>query len=665
MPEAIALDFFGARSTYRELLAGDRPGAAALASLGLAAGDRLLISMPTSPPGVIAFYAANKLGVVPALIHPLSTAAGDRALSRRQRRARRAHARRLLRRRSRSSSRRRPLETILLVAHPGDYLPPLKRLGFWLTKGRKIAPVPADARVRWWKQLNRQAHPEAARAPGGHRRCRPRSSSPAAPPGCRRASCCPTATSSPRACRPPPGAAWPRADSILAILPIFHGFGLGVCVNAAFMAGGTSILVPQFSRRDRRQAAARRRSPTLLVGVPTLFDALAQDPSLARADLSCLHACFSGADTLPRPVKERFEALVAERGGNVRLLEGYGLTEAVTGDHGDAARPSIAKARSASRSRTWRRRSAGSGTAEELPVGEEGEICVAGPAVMLGYLDDPGGDAPRRCACHADGRTWLHTGDLGRRTPTASSTSSCAPKRMIKSSGFNVYPAQVEAVLYQHPLVGEACVIGVPDEAQVERVVAVVVLKDPAQEGEATAQALIAFCRERLIKWSCPREIEFRRELPRTRVGKIDYKVLGGRAPRARRRTAGAMNGGERVARRPAAHGIPVLFTLCGGHISPILVAAKARGIRVVDTRARGHRGVRRRRVRAADRHCPASPRSPPDRAHQHHHRAQERAARAIAARAAGRRRADRVAGPRRAAGHRPAPARGAAREAA
>ena len=97
---------------------------------------------------------------------------------------------------------------------------------------------------------------------------------------------------------------------------------------------------------------------------------------------------------------------------------------------------------------------------------------------------------------------------------------------MIKSSGFNVYPAQVEAVLYQHPLISEACVIGVPDEAQVERVLAVVVLKDPAQESEATVRAIIDFCRERLIKWSCPRAIEFRRELPKTRVGKVDFKVL-------------------------------------------------------------------------------------------------------------------------------------------
>jgi long-chain acyl-CoA synthetase len=144
---------------------------------------------------------------------------------------------------------------------------------------------------------------------------------------------------------------------------------------------------------------------------------------------------------------------------------------------------------------------------------------------MLGYLDDPAATAEALKA-HADGRTWLHTGDLGRRDADGFFYFTVRAKRMIKSSGFNVYPAQVEAVLVSHPLVAAACVIGVPDDAQVERVKGIVVLKDSANAGEVTATALIAYCRERLIKWSCPREIEFRRELPQTRLGKIDYKRL-------------------------------------------------------------------------------------------------------------------------------------------
>jgi long-chain acyl-CoA synthetase len=165
------------------------------------------------------------------------------------------------------------------------------------------------------------------------------------------------------------------------------------------------------------------------------------------------------------------------------------------------------------------------GTVDEVAVGTEGEICVSGPAVMLGYLDDPGATA-EALRVHADGRTWLHTGDLGRMDADGFFYFSVRLKRMIKSSGFNVYPAQVEAILRQHPAVADACVIGVPDPAQVERVVAYVVLADPSAANTASQQALVAHCRERLIKWSCPREVEFVDALPLTKVGKVDYREL-------------------------------------------------------------------------------------------------------------------------------------------
>jgi long-chain acyl-CoA synthetase len=519
-PDALAWDFFDTTSTYRAFLAAIDDCANALAALGLKQGERILISMPTSPQGVIAFYAANKLGAVPALIHPLSTAPEiEHYLN--ASRARIALTLDAFYERFAEVKPKLPLETLILARIP-DYLSPLKKFGFWLTKGRKIPGVPVDARVRWWADLMAGPHP-------------------AAPPGG-------TATNDPAAILfsggttgMPKGillsnlnfiaegmqaAAWGGMDagsSILAILPIFHGFGLGVCVNAAFMAGGKSILVPMFSPEIVAKLLRSKR-PSLLVGVPTLYDALARDSSLAKADLSCLRATFSGADTLPRPVKERFEKLVAERGGKVRLLEGYGLTEAVTaimatpldeyreGSIGIPFPDMLAKI-------------CGVGTCDELAPGEEGEICVAGPAVMLGYLDDP--EATRETLrVHADGRTWLHTGDLGKMDADGFFYFTVRHKRMIKSSGFNVYPAQVEAVLYRHPLVAEACVAGVPDPAQVERVHAFVVLKDPGLANAETGRALIEHCRAQLIKWSCPREIEFCAELPKTRVGKVDYRVL-------------------------------------------------------------------------------------------------------------------------------------------
>jgi long-chain acyl-CoA synthetase len=519
-PDAVAWDFFGTTCTYRDLVAAIDRAANALASLGLKAGDRLLISMPTAPAGVIAFYAANRLGIVAALIHPLSTApeithyldvTGARVVLTLDA----FHG-------VMAGVRPRQPLTHILLSRIGDDLSPLKRLGFWLKKGRKIPKVPADPRVRWWAGFTAAAH--ASTAPAARH-----TEDPAAilfsggttgePKGI-------VLSNRNLIAEGMQAAAWAGmsdGDSILAILPIFHGFGLGVCINAAFMAGGKSILVPQFSAEIVAKLLRTAR-PNLLVGVPTLYDALSKDPSLARSDLSCLRACFSGADTLPRPVKERFEQRVAAQGGKVRLLEGYGLTEAVTAI---MAMP-LTEYREGSIGIPFPDMDAAicaPGTVDELPPGEEGEICVAGPAVMLGYLDDPAATA-QTLKRHADGRVWLHTGDLGRRDADGFFYFTLRAKRMIKSSGFNVYPTQVEAVLYQHPLVAEACVIGVPDAEQIERVKAVVVLKDPAQESEATAQALIAYCRERLIKWSCPRDVEFRRELPKTRVGKIDFKVL-------------------------------------------------------------------------------------------------------------------------------------------
>jgi long-chain acyl-CoA synthetase len=520
VPAAIAWSFFGTRSTYARLLAEVDRCAAALASEGLREGERFLISMPTSPQGVIAFYAANRLGALPALIHPLSTApeithfldvTG----------ARMALTLDAFYGPLTTATPKKPLTRIVIARIP-EYLSPLKRLGFWATKGRKIPPVPADSRVRSWSAI-------LAAVRGAAPRGAAKTDDPAAilfsggttglPKGI-------VLSNRNFIAQGLQSASWSglgEQDAILAILPIFHGFGLGVCINAAFMAGGKSILVPQFSA-DIVAKLLRSERPSVLVGVPTLFDALTKDASLASADLSCITACFCGADTLPRAVKERFEALVAKGGGHVKLLEGYGLTEAVTGI---MATPLT----------EYREGSVGipfpdmlakivkPGTTDETPVGDEGEICVAGPAVMLRYLDDPEATA-ETLKVHADGRTWLHTGDLGRMDADGFFYFVVRLKRMIKSSGFNVYPAQVEAVLREHPAVAEACVIGVPDPAQVERVKACVVLRDPALAGPALEDALIAHCRERLIKWSCPREVEFVDALPLTKVGKIDYRAL-------------------------------------------------------------------------------------------------------------------------------------------
>jgi long-chain acyl-CoA synthetase len=268
----------------------------------------------------------------------------------------------------------------------------------------------------------------------------------------------------------------------------------------------------------------RKKRPNIIIGVPTLYDALAKNEVFQTTELSCLKNTYSGADSLPRTVKDRFEEVVRKQGGNVQLVEGYGLTEAVTaimstptdgyreGSVGIPFPDMLAKV-------------VGIGTIDEVPIGQEGELCVSGPAVMLGYLEQPE-ETARVLKTHADGRIWLHTGDIFTQDGDGYFYYKLRLKRMIKSSGMNVYPVQVEACLDKHPDVSAVCVIGVPDEAQVEKVKDFVVLKDPAKASPEMGKALINYSREHLIKWSCPREVEFTDKLPLTKVGKIAYTEL-------------------------------------------------------------------------------------------------------------------------------------------
>ena len=519
-PDAIAYDFFDYTSTYTQFRRDIDRCADALASLGMKRGDRITISMPTTPQGIICFYAANKLGAVAAMIHPLSTAK-EIAFYLSSSGSRFALTLDAFYSKFKEAKNTTPLETLILACMP-DYLKGMRKIGFKLTKGRKIPPVPKDPMVKWWRELMKGSHRSAAKAEmhtddmaailysGG---------TTGVPKGIMLSNM----NFISEGMQVSSIGKLSEKDAFLAIMPIFHGFGLGVCVNACFMGGARSILVPQFTPEAVAKLIKKKR-PNFVVGVPTLFDALSRSPIFQKTDLSCLKATFSGADTLPRTVKERFESIVKRQGGNCQLLEGYGLTEAVTaimatpfdeyreGSIGIPFPDMLAKI-------------VKSDTTVEAGIGEEGEMCIHGPAVMLGYLDNEK-ETAQTLKLHPDGKIWLHTGDIGAMDEDGFFYFKVRQKRMIKSSGMNVYPAQVEDILCLHPEVGEACIIGIPDESQVQRVKGFVVLKSPAKAGPEKEKALIDHCREYLIKWSCPREIEFRDTLPRTLVGKVDYKVL-------------------------------------------------------------------------------------------------------------------------------------------
>jgi long-chain acyl-CoA synthetase len=518
-PDDIAYDFLGYTATYKTFAQQIDRCADALAGLGLKKGDRITISMPTSPQGIICFYAVNKLGAVSSMIHPLSTPEEIRMYLNISK-SKFALTMDLFYAKFKEIKGRTQLQKIILTGIT-DYLGILKKAAFYLVEGRKI-PAIHDPDVVWWNKLMKASYPRAGKAdmkPDDMAAILYSGGTTGVPKGI-------MLSNMNFISEGKQVTEWARlsgGDSVLAILPIFHGFGLGVCVNAAFMGGGKSVLVPQFTPKTVAKMIKSVR-PNFLVGVPTLFDALSRDPLFRKTDLSCLKATFSGADSLTSKVKKSFEETVSNGGGDVKLMQGYGLTEAVTaimamplteyreGSIGIPFPDMLAKIVKL-------------GTMEEAPLGEEGEICVSGPAVMLGYIDQPE-ETGNTLKKHGDGRVWLHTGDIGVMDKDGFFYFKLRQKRMIKSSGMNVYPHQVEDVIAGHPDVKEACVIGVPDEAQVQRVKGFVVLKDRSKASPEKEKEIIEHCRKHLIKWSCPREIEFRDDLPHTLVGKVAFNVL-------------------------------------------------------------------------------------------------------------------------------------------
>lgn len=310
---------------------------------------------------------------------------------------------------------------------------------------------------------------------------------------------------------------------MLAVMPMFHGFGLGVTIHAMLANGGRCILVPRFTPETYAKDIVKHRC-NFIAGVPTLYEALLRQPSMDGADLSCLKGVFSGGDSLSVELKKRFDKWLADHGATIKVREGYGTTECVT-------------ASCLTPMHLYKEGSIGQpfpdtyykivdvGTNIEVPYGQEGEICISGPSVMLGYLDQPE-ETANTLRKHGDGRIWLHTGDLGIMDEEGFIYFKQRIKRMIITSGYNVYPSQLENILDGFESVQMSCVIGVPDPYKMQKIKAFVTLKAGYEPTEETKQSILAYCKKHIAKYAMPYDIEFRDSLPKTLVGKVAYRVL-------------------------------------------------------------------------------------------------------------------------------------------
>lgn len=300
-------------------------------------------------------------------------------------------------------------------------------------------------------------------------------------------------------------------EKFLAALPLFHVFGLTVLMNMSVLRAGTLILLPRFEPETVLQTISQQH-PTIFPGAPTMYVALINHKDAAKANLSSINVCVSGSAALPLEVQEQFESLT---GG--RLIEGYGLTEASPVTHANPI---------------WGLRKIGTiglpfpdtdavvidpVTGEHLPVGELGELIVRGPQVMKGYWNKP----EETAKVLRDG--WLHTGDLATMDEDGYFTIMDRIKDIIIAGGFNIYPREVEEVLFEHPAVREAAVVGVKDAYRGETVKAFIVLKEGWQ---VSRSQLDRWCRERLAAYKVPHHYTFRESLPKSMIGKVLRRKL-------------------------------------------------------------------------------------------------------------------------------------------
>jgi long-chain acyl-CoA synthetase len=300
-------------------------------------------------------------------------------------------------------------------------------------------------------------------------------------------------------------------ERFLGALPCFHVFGLTVLLNQAMLVAGMLILIPKFEIELILHSIAKLK-PTIFPGAPTMYVALINHKSIINYDLSSINVCVSGSAPLPIEVEQRFEEL-----SHGRLIEGYGLTESSPVTHANPI---------------WGMRKIGtigtpfpdtdakvvdSETGEEVAVGEIGEMVIKGPQVMKGYWNRE----EETMRTIKDG--WLYTGDMAKMDEDGYFSIVDRKKDLIIAGGFNIYPREIEEVLYEHPAIKEVCIAGVPDEYRGETVKAFIVLKDGAK---LTAMELESWCRERLAAYKVPRKVEFRQSLPKTMVGKVLRRKL-------------------------------------------------------------------------------------------------------------------------------------------
>lgn len=532
-PDVPAYDFFGNKVSFKDFIAQIHEAAKALCVLGVKPGEKVTICMPNTPQAIILFYAINRMGAIANMIHPLSGTeeivnyinGSDSVLCLTLRQFYPKFA----------EIRDRLNMKHLLICDVDDGLAGIKKVLYPLTRKNKVK-LPGDVLV--WKDFIKNGQQF-----DGEYIYEGKSMETAAilysggTTGTTKGIMLSNLNFNALALQTgASGDCLQVGHTMLAIMPIFHGFGLGVCIHTALYWGGTAILVPQFNIKSYC-GLLKKYKPNYIAGVPTLYEALLRLEDAQKLDMSNLEGIFSGGDSLSIELKNKVDAFLKEHGAKEQIREGYGTTECVTascltprfyykkGSIGIPFPDTYYKIVTPS-------------TNDEVPYGTIGEICISGPTVMQGYMNNPK-ETAATLQRHKDGQIWLHTGDLGTMDEEGFIYYKQRLKRMIITSGYNVYPSQVENIIDAYPDVLISTVIGVKDSYRMQKVKAYVVLKPGIEPSDEIKEKILEHCRKNMAKYAVPRELVFRKELPKTLVGKVAYTELEKEAEAERLATDG------------------------------------------------------------------------------------------------------------------------------
>ena len=522
-PGNVACDFMGKKYTFTALLRDVDTVAAALVSFGIRKGDVLAVAMPNLPQAVIFLYAANKIGAVCNMIHPLSSADELEYYVTRMK------SRILLIQDTFFDKVRqlaeRPSPERIIVANVGEALPFPKKALWRLTEKKNTPAVPYGPKVLSWKSLfsGQGAAPDSVPVSHGSDDVAVIISSGGTTGKAKGVELTNRNVNISAATMRNANPMFSPDTSMLNVLPIFHGYGLIIGVHLMMSAGATVVLCPRFHPLNFAKTMVKQKC-NFVTGVPAMFSKLTELEYLRGKDLSFLRGVYCGSDCMPVMLERKVNAFLAEHGASVRVRQGYGMTE---GGISVTLNPHM-------------REKEGSvglplegvslqivepGTEKPCKPRETGEIVFSSDMNMKGYYEEPE-ETAAVLRQHSDGRKWIHSGDLGYVDEEGYLFFRGRSKRMIVTNGYNVYPNQLEEIIASHPLVAECCVIGVPDRERGSRIKAYIVPKIPDCNREEARKELKQYFRKKISGYALPREIEFIDIMPKTKLGKLDFQAL-------------------------------------------------------------------------------------------------------------------------------------------